>query len=283
MKLGSFRFFAIALPIITALSFAIPHVARADMSACSSAFVKSDVDEQIALYTRCITGGDMSKGNLSGAFTNRAVAYMQKGEIDKAFADLNSAVRFYPKSGMAYYNRAQIYLRRGEIDAASADLASSIKYGPSRIHAAAYSQRACLRYGSGDCSGAVKDLDAALIRTPKRGELHAFKAWILATCRDNRFRNGTEALKTAQKAVSLKDYWQSHLALAAAYGELGRLEESIAEMQIAKTQALEVQGAWQAQHEEMLAAFKAGEPFYVAAGNASVVMLDSMMAGDQAQ
>jgi tetratricopeptide (TPR) repeat protein len=203
---------ALAAVLVVALVIA-PRVARADMSACSSAYVKSDVDVQIALYTRCITGGDMSKGNLAGAFTNRAVAYMSKGEFDKAFADLNSAIRFYPKIGMAYYNRALINQRNGDLDAAFADLSSAIKYGPSRMHANAYSNRAFLQYRRGSCAGAVKDLDAALVRAPKRGELLAFKEWILATCSEDRAPNGAETLLAAQKAAALMDSWESHTLL----------------------------------------------------------------------
>jgi tetratricopeptide (TPR) repeat protein len=252
------------------------------MSACSSAYVKSDTDQQIALYTRCITGGDMSKGNLAGAFTNRAVAYMSKGDIERAFADLNSAIRFYPRMGMAYYNRAQIYLRRDDLDAAFADLTSAIKFGPSRMRGSAYSWRAFLQYGRGNCSGAVTDLNDAIVRAAKRGELHALKAWILATCHNQRFRNGTEALKSAQKALSLKDYWESHRALAAAYAELGRFDESVAEMQIAKEQAMQNEGTWRPEHEEMLATLKSGKPLHAEPGRVSVVMLDLMAMGGSA-
>jgi tetratricopeptide (TPR) repeat protein len=256
-----------------------PRVAHADMSACSSAYVKSDVDVQIALYTRCITGGDMSKGNLAGAFTNRAVAYMSKGEFDKAFADLNSAIRFYPKLGMAYYNRALIDLRKGELEAAFADLSSAIKYGPSRVHASAYSNRALLQYRRGSCTAAVKDLDAALVRAPKRGELQAFKGWILATCDEDRSRNGAEALRAAQKAVVLMDSWESHRALAAAYAELGRFDESVAEMLIAKEQAARGRNLWQPQDEDVLASLKAGKPVHQKPGNRQVMMAGAAEAG----
>jgi len=154
------------------------------MSACSSAYVKSDVDQQIALYTRCITGGDMSKGNLAGAFTNRAVAYLEKGEVDKAFADLNSAIHFYPRMGLAYLNRALIYQDRGELDAAFADLSSAIKYAPSRVQAFAYTSRARLQYLRGNCAGALADLKVALVREPKRAEAQELEAWGLANCHE---------------------------------------------------------------------------------------------------
>jgi tetratricopeptide (TPR) repeat protein len=161
-------------------------VAHADMSACSSAYVKKDQDEAIALYTRCITGGDMSKGNLAGALTNRAVLYLEKGESDKAFSDLNTAIRLYPRAGMAFYNRAQIYLRRGDTRAAYDDLTSTIKFAPGRVHATAYAQRAYLSAGRGDCAAAAKDAKEAVARSPKDPDLQAMRARILTTCQEGR-------------------------------------------------------------------------------------------------
>ena len=266
----SIRVSAIAVVLLSA-SFS----AHADMSACSSAYVKGGVDVAIELYTRCITGGDMTKGNLAGAFTNRGVLYMEKGEYDKALADMSSAIRFNPRFGLPYFNRASIYLSRGDLDAAYADLSMALKYGPSRIYADAYSRRADLQYARGNCAGAVADIDAALVRSSKRGDWQAFKAWVLATCADERERNGAEALKAAQKAVALQDYWEAHQAMAVAYAELGRFDESVAEMQAAKDLAAKVPGAWRPQHEDMLASFKAGKAFHAGPGTAAPVSLEA--------
>ena len=83
-------------------------VARADMSACSSAYVKDSLDEQIELYTICLTHGQMSAQHLAGAFINRGVAYLRKGDTDRALEDFNKSIHYDPKFGLAYLNRALI-------------------------------------------------------------------------------------------------------------------------------------------------------------------------------
>jgi tetratricopeptide (TPR) repeat protein len=253
---------------LAAVLMSASFTAHADMSACSSAYVKSDPDEAIRLYTRCITGGDMSKGNLSGAFTNRGVLYMSKGEYDKAFSDLTSAIHFNPRAGLAHFNRAQINGMRGDSNAAFDDLTAAIKFAPSRVHARAYSQRAYINYGRDNCAAALKDIDAALVRAPKQAQSYSFKAWILATCQSAGSRNGAEALTASQKAVGLKDYWEAHQAMAAAYAELGRFDEAVAEMQIAKDQAQKT-GAWQSRHEGMMVALKEHKQIHASGAGAS--------------
>ncbi len=52
-------------------------------------------------------------------------------------------------------------------------------------------------------------------------------AWILATCEDQKFRDGKRALIVARKAVDLKPSSINCSTLAAAYAENGIFEEAI--------------------------------------------------------
>lgn len=58
-------------------------------------------------------------------------------------------------------------------------------------------------------------------------------AWLHATCPDERYRSGTDAVRLAEVAVSMRP-WPNHRdTLAAAYAEAGRFEDAIREQEAA--------------------------------------------------
>jgi tetratricopeptide (TPR) repeat protein len=248
------------LVILAIVLLIAPFAARADMSACSSAWAKDNIDEQLELYTRCIQNGDMTRGNLGGAFTNRGVIYMRKGEIDLALSDFTKAIEYSPRFGVAYYNRANIYLQRGEVDAAFVDLEAATKRAPSRTRALAHADRGFVRLSQGDCAAALSDFDAAIRLAPKFAAAHSAKAWVLATCPDGEHRNGAQALAAAKKALSLHDHWRGHDSLAAAYAELGQFDESVNAMRIAQEKAGDGGGQWKPDLEARMALHTARKP-----------------------
>jgi tetratricopeptide (TPR) repeat protein len=237
--------------------------AKADRSACSSGYVKDSLDDQIRLYTLCLTGGDLSKGEIAWAFGNRGTVYLRKGDIDRALSDFTKAIEFDPKYALAYYNRAIVYLYRGELDAAEADLTDAIARPPARVRAEAYTRRGVIRMYEGRCAQALPDFDMALKMNRKLAWAYSAKAWLLATCPDDPIRNGAEALKFAQKALSLQDHWKAHDTLAAAYAELGQFEESLRELKVAqeKLAADEQAAQWQPHLQARFALYEARRPF----------------------
>jgi tetratricopeptide (TPR) repeat protein len=204
------------------------------MSACGSAYVKDSLDDQIRLYTLCLTQGQVNGEQLAGAFLNRGVAYFRKGEVDRALADFGKSIQYDPYYGHAYLNRALIYLGRGEMELAEADLTASLRRRVSEPRDRAYAYRGLIRMSRGNCAGALDDFNQSLKWNRKLAWSHGAKAWILSTCADGQQRNGAEALKIAQTALALQDHWKFHDALAAAYSELGRFEDSVRELNLAQ-------------------------------------------------
>jgi tetratricopeptide (TPR) repeat protein len=238
----------------------IPLSARADFTACTSARTKTGLDEQLTLYTRCIQNGDMPSGRLAFAFTARASVYLRKKELDLAMADLNRAIELAPRWTAPYMYRAQVFCLRRDYSASVADLTKVIEQGTARERAPAHGFRGTLLMSEAKCGPALADFDAALRIDKGNALVHASKAWVLATCDDTTVRDGQGALKAAQKALALRDYWESHQALSAAYAELGRFNESISEMEIAKRQAVQSGLVWRPELEEMLLAVRNGKP-----------------------
>jgi hypothetical protein len=64
---------------------------------------------------------------------------------------------------------------------------------------------------------------------PSRGTAYENLAWFLATCPNNRFRNGNEAVSVAKKAYELSDRKRSgtYDTLAGAHAETGEFEQAI--------------------------------------------------------
>lgn len=223
------RSFALATLCAGLVSAVGVSLAKADFSACESAYHAKSVDDQIQLYTLCITKGGLPLQTRSGAYNNRASLYMAKGEVDKALADLNKAIEYDPTWGISYLNRGNIHRARHELAEAEADFTAATQHLPNRIWADAYSARGWVRAARGDFPSALADFDLAIRQNRKNPVGLTSKAWLLATSPEDRVRDGVTAVNLAKQAVALSDTPTAHDALAAAYAEAGRFDEAVAE------------------------------------------------------
>lgn len=157
-----------------------------------------EYDKAIADYTQLIEGNtDFSKNGdgkdkcLARAHHYRGRAYQwYKQASVKAVADYTEALRLNPQIEMTHYQRGQAY-------------------------------KAMHEYGK-----ATTDFKVALDRDPDNANVLCAYAWQLATCPDEKFRDGTKALEMAQKGSKKSGAKVSdHLeALAAAYAENGKFD-----------------------------------------------------------
>jgi hypothetical protein len=99
---------------------------------------------------------------------------------------------------------------------------------------------------------------------------NAARAWLLATCTDAQQRNGAEALKAAQLAISLQDHWKFHDALAAAYAELGRFEDAVSEVKVAQVSSgrSESSASWRSGMASRLTLYQSGQAYREPASDA---------------
>ena len=241
-----------------------PPDAQAASAACSSGYVKDSLDDQIRLYTLCLKSRDLRPGERAWAYGNRGVAYLQKGEDDLAMEDFGKAIHFDPKFALSYFNRSLIHWSRGDLQAAEADITDAIARPPSRIRAKAYERRGIIRMYEGRCAPALADFDAALKMSRKLAWAHAGRAWVLATCAEQPIRNGTEALKSAQRALSIQDHWKIRDSLAAAHAELGKFEDGARELKLALDMLAadgENASLWQSNLQARLALYEARQPY----------------------
>jgi tetratricopeptide (TPR) repeat protein len=76
---------------------------------------------------------------------------------------------------------------------------------------------------------ALEEYETAIKADPKLAQAHAGKAWILATCPDDKFRDGKKAVESAKKACELSEWKNAPCfdALAAGYAETGEFDQAI--------------------------------------------------------
>lgn len=89
-----------------------------------------DPDRNIAGCTRIIEDRGESKRIRGIAYVGRAIAWRQKGDLDRTIADLTQAVRLNPKDALAYNNLGSLWRERGDLDRAIEEFTKGIRINP---------------------------------------------------------------------------------------------------------------------------------------------------------
>ncbi|MGP0093437.1 MAG: caspase family protein [Xanthobacteraceae bacterium] len=124
-----------------------------------------DADRAIAGCTTVLARGTHeTTGNRASAFVNRGVSYQSKGELDRAIADYDQAIRQNPALVIAWHDRGDAYVTKGEPDRAIADLTEAIRLSPK--FAMSFSARAEAWLAKGDVDRAIADYGQAILFDP---------------------------------------------------------------------------------------------------------------------
>jgi tetratricopeptide (TPR) repeat protein len=126
-------------------------------------------EQKIDACSKAIDVGRLGATELASARNYRGLAWFAKGDLKKAHADFEAAIRANPDDAWAYNNRGVTHLQMGEIDAALADLDSAIRLKPKYAYALA--NRGTARLVKGDTDRAISDLDAAIALRPPQVEV----------------------------------------------------------------------------------------------------------------
>ncbi|WP_315806208.1 MULTISPECIES: J domain-containing protein [unclassified Bradyrhizobium] len=96
----------------------------------------------------------------ASAFLERALDFSRKGELDRAIADFDAAIRLAPANAEAYGDRARGWSRKGDLDRALADYDQAIRLDPK--NPGLFHDRALIRQQRGEFDEALLDLDHAV-------------------------------------------------------------------------------------------------------------------------
>ncbi|MFC1494774.1 tetratricopeptide repeat protein [Thermodesulfobacteriota bacterium] len=124
-------------------------------------------------------------------YTNRGISYYFEDNYDQAISDFNRAISLDSNQYKAYDYRGRIYSSQKKFDLA------------------------------------ISDFNKALEIYPIREQVYNNLAWLLATCSEEKYRDGLNAVKLAKKAVILGENPAILDTLAAAYAEAGDFKNAI--------------------------------------------------------
>uniref|UniRef100_A0ABS3MSH6 Tetratricopeptide repeat protein n=1 Tax=Bradyrhizobium quebecense TaxID=2748629 RepID=A0ABS3MSH6_9BRAD len=158
-----------------------------DWDSCARAAEFSS-DRPIQGCTAVIKAGERILGQLVAAYNNRGLAFRSNGEIDRAIADYDQAIRLMPDYHVAINNRGVALMAKGEFDRAIADFDRAIQLKPDYL--AAFAARAAAYSRKGLFDRAIADLDVLIKADPRNAALIHERATMKAKIGD---RVGAEA------------------------------------------------------------------------------------------
>ena len=171
------------------------------------------------------------------ALLSRGWAHDLKGSLVKAATDMTEFLRLTPPDAVhtallpprwdGLLERGLVYSERGEFENALKDYDEVIEHFPQNMYV--WMNRGYTHNLMGEYRKAIEDCDSALGITPSHLMPKNNKAWVLATCPDENFRNATRAIQLAKEiCAATRNQDGMYLdTLAAAYAAAGRFEDAV--------------------------------------------------------
>lgn len=197
------------------------------------------------------------------AHNELGVVLFSKGQIDAAILQYREALRLNPDNAPAYYNLGIALAANSRFEDAVANYRQSLRINPN--HADTFVHLGMALDQLGRPSEAVAQYRQALRLNPRLPIALNNLAWTLATSRDDRLRNGIEAVRLAERACALTHNEQPAClgTLAAAYAECGRFSEAVTIEEKAEQLAAGTgQQAMAAKYRQLLELYRAGKPYH---------------------
>lgn len=147
-----------------------------------AALSKGDYDKAILDFTKAISGGgssmnvrlDYGEGNINVPMrfifiSNRAAAYVQKGDYELAIADFSEAISMTPRHHFLYFQRGIAHFRKEDYESAIADFSEAILLAPddNPVQAAYHFERAEAHLQNRNYDLAIADLEFGLEKDPR--------------------------------------------------------------------------------------------------------------------
>jgi len=167
-----------------------PDYAEASCNLASALLTKGDFEGAIVRYTACLS----AIPDQEEARYNLASALLRRGRIDEAIIQYQKVLQMHPDSADAHANLGSAWLAKRRVQDAKTEYTKALQISPENL-------------------AALSNL-----------------AWLLATSADPSLRNGSEAVRLAERADSASSRSDKHSTvlriLAAAYAEAGQFAEA---------------------------------------------------------
>jgi tetratricopeptide (TPR) repeat protein len=155
---------------------------------------------------------------------NQHAATQDYPEAERRF---RSAIKLWEEHALAHQQLGCLYAKQGRLDDAVRELNEAIRLDPIQLPARFHLYNAlCIQRRYTDAAATLWQITEF---APGNLRARLGLAWMLATCPDDRVRNGAEALQQAQAAQSLAadNRYDVLDVLAAVHAELGQFEQAV--------------------------------------------------------
>ncbi len=179
-----------------------------------------EAEEQFRAVVRINPRADNAQNNLGRALCLQS-------NLTEAIEHYEAALQANPRLEAAHFNLGIALKALGRDDEAISHLAATARLSPG--HVETYTELCELLVQHGRVSDAIEGYRRALRYSPDSAILLNNLAWLLATSERAELRNGTDAVRYAERACQLSEYRLIPMVgtLAAAYAEAGRFDEAI--------------------------------------------------------
>lgn len=185
-------------------------------------FIKKENDKAISDFGEAIE----IDPRYVAAYYERGLVWMDKKDYDKAIDDFGDAVRFDPKHSQAFYRRGLAWRWKKDYDKAIHDYDEAIRLNPKYVYA--LQSRGLVFRFTKQYEKSIRDYEEAIKLDPKYAPSQSQLSWLLATCPEEKYRDGKRAVALAKKACELTHDDPFNLdILAVAYAETGNFSEAI--------------------------------------------------------
>jgi tetratricopeptide (TPR) repeat protein len=183
----------------------------------------------------------------------RGLGYLEIEDNNKAIIDFTKAIEISPKNTSRYNKRHGN--KHVSVDAGNIHAILKVEH-----YAYSYIYRGHVYSKIGQYDKAISDFIESIKIAPY-GYAYNGLSWILSTCPDANFRNGSNAVQLAKKAVESDprnaNFWDTY---AAAYAEIGSFEEAV-KMQEKATSLLTDKKLYLSVFNEHLEYYKNNKPY----------------------
>ena len=155
------------------------------------------------------------------------ITLAKQGDYDAAIRHYREALRIKPNDAKAHNNLGIILVRYKKYKDAIFHLSEAIRIDSN--YAEPHYNLAIIYANQKNIEKAIHHYKKALFLKPNMAQALYNLSWILASCEDERFRNGEKAVELAKKFCKIYQYNQPLAldALAAAYAETGKFDEAV--------------------------------------------------------
>ena len=168
-----------------------------------------------------------AKPDCAEAYYELGVTLEKQGNFDAAVKHYSEALRMKPGFAKVHKNLGILLARQKKDKEAIFHFYEAIRIGP--YNADVYCNLGIIYTNQKNIEKAILHYKKALHLNPNMAQALYNLSWILASCEDERFRNGEGAVTLAEKLCKITRYNQPLAldTLAAAYAETGKFDEAV--------------------------------------------------------